>query len=112
MRRRNQIWILLVLGATLLAACTGSGVTSDLTFESEGEVESYHIITLLPKDAIPSIDNPQFYSAGEADEEYVPEELVIGVEFEGEARAYPIGLLSSREIVNDNVRGVPIAVTW
>jgi hypothetical protein len=72
----------------------------------------YQIITVLPKDAIPSIDNPRFYSVPEADEEYASEELVIGVEFDGEARAYSIPLLSSYEIVNDTVAGRAIAVTW
>jgi hypothetical protein len=72
----------------------------------------YRIITVLPVDAIRSIDDPQFYSVPEADEEYAPDELVIGVEFEGEARAYSITLLSSREIVNDTVAGRAIAVTW
>jgi hypothetical protein len=66
----------------------------------------------LPRDAIPAIDDPQFYGVEEADEEYGPEELVLGVEVDGEARAYSISLLSSREIVNDTVAGQPIAVTW
>jgi hypothetical protein len=72
----------------------------------------YQIITLLPKDAIRSIDDPKFYSVAEADEEYSPGEFIIGVEFDGEARAYSIPLLSSREIVNDTIQGRPIAVTW
>lgn len=70
------------------------------------------IVTLLPKDAIRSIDNPRFYSAEDADREYEPEELVLGVEIDGQARAYSVDLLSSHEIVNDVVAGVPIAVTW
>ena len=72
----------------------------------------YDIITLLPKDAIPSIDRPRFYSAAEADSEYDPDEVVLGVELNGDARAYSVGLLSSHEIVNDMVGGRPIAVTW
>ncbi|MCH7567508.1 MAG: DUF3179 domain-containing protein, partial [Nitrospirae bacterium] len=72
----------------------------------------YDIITLLPKDAIPSIDRPRFYSIQEADAEYEPDGVVIGVEFNGDARAYPVGLLSSHEIVNDMVGGRAIAVTW
>ena len=92
----------------ILAACAPSaepGTTGDTPPE-------YEIITLLPKDAIPSIDRPRFYSILEADAEYEPDEVVIGVEFDGDARAYPVGLLSSHEIVNDTVGGRPIAVTW
>jgi hypothetical protein len=70
------------------------------------------IITLLPKDAIPAIFDPQFLSAAEADEWYDPDELVLGVEIDGDARAYSIPLLSNREIVNDSISGRKIAVTW
>ena len=70
------------------------------------------IITLLPRDGIPAIDNPQFVSVAEADEAYDPDELVIGVEFNGESRAYSVPLLSNHEIVNDTVGGEKIAVTW
>ena len=74
--------------------------------------DDYEIVTLLPKDAIPSIDNPEFLTVAEAGEEYAPEELVMGVDFNGERRAYSTSLLSSHEIVNDVVGGKNIAVTW
>lgn len=70
------------------------------------------IITLLPRDGIPSIDNPKFYGVAEADAEYAPDELVLGVSINGDHRAYSTGLLSGHEIVNDTVGGRPIAVTW
>jgi hypothetical protein len=70
------------------------------------------IVTLLPRDAIPAIDNPRFLSAAEADEYYDPDELVMGVVYNGDARAYSVPFLSNREIVNDTVGGVKIAVTW
>lgn len=70
------------------------------------------IVTLLPRDAIPAIDNPRFLSAAEADTFYDPDELVIGVSFNGDSRAYSAPFLSSHEIVNDTVGGVKIAVTW
>jgi hypothetical protein len=79
---------------------------------NENKYSNLEIITLLPKDAIPAIDNPQFLTADEADEEYAPDELILGVEFNGDARAYSINLLSSHEIVNDTVGDVKISVTW
>ena len=70
------------------------------------------IVTLLPKDAIPAIFDPQFLTAEEADDWYSPDELVLGVEIDGDARAYSVPYLSGREIVNDEVGGRKIAVTW
>ncbi len=99
-----------IVAALILAACASSSEPQSVG--EEGQEPEYDIITLLPKDAIPSIDSPRFYSVQEADDEYEPDEVVMGVEFNGDARAYPIGLLSSHEIVNDMVGGRPIAVTW
>jgi hypothetical protein len=76
------------------------------------DIDDYRIVTLLPKDAIPAIDSPQFLDAESADKEYAPDEEVLGVVFDGEARAYSVPLLSSHEIVNDTVAGRKIAVTW
>ncbi len=110
--------------ALILAACgrqagTSSGDRpSSSQNDSEGNAgedvpaQDYRIVTLLPRDAIPSIDNPEFLMASEADSEYSPDEQVIGVSFNGQSRAYSISLLSSHEIVNDEVGGVKIAVTW
>ena len=41
-------------------------------------------------------------------------ETVLGLSINGQARAYPIGLIADveREIVNDTVAGRPIVVTW
>lgn len=76
------------------------------------EPQELKIITLLGFDGIPSIENPRFVSPDIADETYDPEELILGVEIEGDARAYSVPLLSRHEIVNDVVGGKPIAVTW
>ncbi len=70
------------------------------------------IRTLLPKDGIPSIDDPKFATATEADKFMKPDEMVIGVNIGGDRRAYSVPLLSSHEIVNDVVGGRKIAVTW
>lgn len=79
---------------------------------SSESTESYEVVTVLPRDAIPAIDNPQFYTVADADEEYVDQEMVLGVSLEGEKRAYSTTLLNRHEIVNDTVGGHPIAVTW
>lgn len=65
----------------------------------------------VPKDAIPAIDNPELLPAEKANR-LTPDEQVIGVVINGEARAYPIRILNGHEIVNDEIQGRPIAVTW
>lgn len=79
---------------------------------ADRDYSEYDIITLLPPDAIPAIDDPVFLTVEEADDEYAPDELILGVEFNGNARAYSIGFLSRHEIVNDTVGGVKLLVTW
>ncbi len=98
-----------------LAACSGSVETVTVpepNSSSPSNERELEIITLLPKDGIPAIDDPVFVSANEADLQYEPDELIIGVNFDGDARAYSIPMLSSHEIVNDTVGGRKIAVTW
>jgi len=65
-----------------------------------------------PKDGIPALSDPSFIAV--ADEVRIePREAVISVEIEGETpRAYPIRYLTWHEIVNDEVGGVPVAVTF
>ena len=106
-RRKCIFWLGLLL-LLALSAC----IRQQTTISAPDSDEEYEIITLLPRDAIPAIDNPSFLTASEADEFYDPDELIIGVEFDGDARAYSIPLLSNHEIVNDTVGGVKIAVTW
>ncbi len=65
-----------------------------------------------PRDGIPSIDNPTFVDPATASEWLADNEPVIALEIEGEARAYPLQILTWHEIVNDTVAGVPVAVTF
>ena len=103
-------------GLLLLASCQATQSTRAVETPVDNEVytpgEELKLVTLLPKDAIPSIDNPQFYGVEEANAEYADDELVLGVNLDGDARAYSTGLLSRHEIVNDVVNDRPIAVTW
>ena len=65
-----------------------------------------------PRDGIPAIDAPTFVSIAEAAERYTPTEPVIGLEVNGEARAYPLQVLTWHEIANDVIGGVPVTVTY
>lgn len=63
-----------------------------------------------PKDGIPSIDAPQFDSAETTP--FAADEWVVGMVVNGEAKAYPYGVLNWHEIVNDTVGGVNVSVTY
>ena len=77
-----------------------------------GGVYILEMISLRPKDAIRAILEPKFATPIAAETQMRISELVIGVSINGDARAYPIDVLSNHEIVNDVVGGEPIAVTW
>ncbi len=65
-----------------------------------------------PKDGIPSIDQPRFERADQADRWLGDDDQVIGVYRNGIARAYPQSILVWHEIVNDEFDGESIAVTY
>lgn len=64
------------------------------------------------KDGIPSIDNPKFESAAEADKWLNDNDLVLGLSFNGVVKTYPHRILNWHEIVNDFAGDIPIAVTY
>ncbi len=65
-----------------------------------------------PKDGIPPIDTPEFIPVRAVDVWLRPQEPVIVVQANGDARAYPIQILMWHEIVNDTVGGIPLVVTF
>ncbi len=65
-----------------------------------------------PKDGIPALSDPTFLAVSE-ETRLSDREPVITVEVEGAVpRAYPIRYLTWHEIVNDEVAGIPVAVTF
>lgn len=106
---------------------TAGAETSDLDaarepFEdSEGDGDSgrnpriddpnvYRYSKLLADDAIRPVYDPQFIPPEDAP--LKDDELVMGVALDGEAKAYPISVLRFREMVNDDLAGMHILVTW
>jgi hypothetical protein len=65
-----------------------------------------------PPDGIPSIDNPKFISVQEAEEFLKDSDLIVGLNINGDIRAYPLQILVWHEIVNDMVGNTPLAVTY
>ncbi len=63
-----------------------------------------------PKDGIPSIDQPRFVAADAVDLDDAAR--IIGLYHRGEARAYPQRILVWHEIVNDEVAGEALSITY
>ena len=64
----------------------------------------------LDRDQLFPIYEPTFLEAAAV--QWRGSDLVIGVEINGDARAYPVGILGLREIVIDTHQGIPTMVTW
>jgi hypothetical protein len=65
-----------------------------------------------PPDGIPAIDAPVFEDITAAREWLQPRDPVLVVDLDGDARAYPLAILTYHEIVNDEVAGQPLVVTY
>ncbi len=62
-------------------------------------------------DGIPSLDDPKLITAAEAD--YLrDDDLVFGVEINGDARAYPLRIMGWHEMFNETIGGVPVALAY
>ena len=124
MTQSGLIRLLFALPALLLVSCAAPPSPSPYAGEfigsydeaigpqgptAAGFSDADFVQLLLPDDIAPIYD-PQFVSA--ADARLPDEELVIGSSINGDARAYPAGVLYTREMVNDVVGGVPVLVTW
>jgi hypothetical protein len=64
----------------------------------------------VPKDGIPSIDDPVFVTPSTV--RLADREPVLSVALGDEAKAYPLRILIWHEIVNDEIGGEPVAVTY
>ncbi len=119
---KNAIIVILCLGAISFSAFRiirnqeveaqkplGSGGLAYNLSDSAGEFE--------PKQVVPpfeAITEAPFIQVAEVTDQVLDGELVLGLELNKEARAYPINMLTgpSREIINDTLGGIPIAATW
>lgn len=65
---------------------------------------------VLPRDAITPVYEPEFIAGSEI--AWPADAQVIGVAEGDEAKAYPVSFLNGREMVVDEIDGIPILVTW
>ena len=62
-------------------------------------------------DGIPSLDNPTLISSAQATY-MLDDDLVFGIEINGDARAYPLRIMGWHEMFNDVIGGVPVALAY
>ena len=110
MHRLLSIFCALLVGPSVAAAQLTDAWRTDFT---------NHVVPLdeivsggPPKDGIPAIDHPQFVSIADADAWLDDREPVVVLSRGGEAKAYPLQILMWHEIVNDEIVGIPITVTF
>lgn len=101
MRYIILLWLAVALGACAAPPAPPVPTVTPLPLE-----------TLFPPDAVRALEEPSVVPAAEAAPHITAGGWVMGVEIGGEARAYPLGLLSRYEIVNDTLGGEPIAVIF
>jgi uncharacterized protein DUF3179 len=115
----GAVVIALAAGSYLIVTRTESSPPSDVGTSglrdgspvSGPRLAKGDIIDVLPKDGIPAIDEPRFETV-EAVDWLADKEPVIVIELNGDARAYPLQIMTWHEIVNDEVGGTPLAVTF
>ncbi len=96
-----------ILASTDALATTKNGFDLD-----DASVPPEQILNGGPaKDGIPSLDKPEYVSAKDASF-LKSKDRVLGIEFNGTTRAYPIKILNYHEIVNDSAGGKPIVITY
>ena len=118
-----RVTLVLALLLGLSTACASA--QSDLPPDAPRQLQQFdtdlskHSIDLAelrsggpPKDGIPSIDAPSFVAPSAASDWIAPQEPVIALAHNGEAKAYPLQILTFHEIVNDRIGGTPVAVTF
>ena len=121
-----------IIGISLVVLIPGMDINSVSISNSTTITESIHpVYTLVgeeenrnivppelivnggpPPDGIPSIDNPKFIQIRKAEEFLEDSDLVVGLNINGDIRAYPLQILVWHEIVNDKVGNTPVAVTY
>ena len=110
---RWVVYALLLLGVADLFSNPSVSFSGDNGFDlSEPLVPRDAILHGGPaRDGIPSVDRPRFVSAAKA-RFLKPDDRVLGLEYDGVVRAYPIKILNYHEIVNDRIKQQAIVISY
>ncbi len=85
-------------------------------WQTDFSIKSVHLSEITQaaagRDIIPPIDAPQFARAAEMAAGLPPNEPIAVLQLGDLVRAYPLRVLTWHEIVNDQIDGLPVAVTF
>ncbi len=101
-RARASAILLLSLS---LASCRSAGVPapkSSAPATTQAEVKA---------EPLPPLDHAPLLR-GRAATYLTPEDLVLGIEIGGDARAYPLRILDRHGVANETIGRIPVALTW
>ena len=99
--------LLYFVNVNVLPAMTLNGFDLDDPLVAEDQIQRGG----PPRDGIPSIDEPKFIAAADADF-LKGDDRVLGLVINNEARAYPLAILNWHEIVNDSFTGLAVMVSF
>ena len=118
-KRKNKNYFYVFLGVILIIfilffANQKNEIIEESEFEATDDqiiLGKPRIIPDVPKDAIPPLDFPKYVKADEVDF-LGGNDLVIGVDINNDVRAFPINILNWHEIVNENIGGKDVLVSY
>jgi Protein of unknown function (DUF3179) len=102
----RPVWAALAAGALVLSACKTGGYK---TKPRIAVVEGDPIVAMATPESMRSLSHPTYVPVKKHIDPPFPDEKVLGVALGG-PRMYPIGLLDTYEVINDEGEGTPYVV--
>ncbi len=103
--------LLIIITLCFLAGCNNSTTATSIP-EPSPTASALAFERKVPFGVIEVLDMPQTVTPENAAGHINPTDLIMGMEINGESRAYPIGVMRRYEIANDVLGGEAIAVTF
>lgn len=103
---------------TLTSLCAGARDAQEPSFSNGFELEGGIVAPIEidhggpGRDGIPALDNPIFLEGAAREQQIRPDDRVMGVNYQGVAKAYPIAILDYHEVVNDRFGDTPLTITF
>lgn len=109
--KRLGFFLTLLITNVGLSQCLASGLFNDFDINNSSIATTEIHKGGPPRDGIPSIDEPVFISANQADF-LKAQDRVLGLRRNGISKAYPISIMNWHEIVNDEIAKEAVVVTY
>ena len=109
--KRLSFLLTLLVTTAGLSQCMASGPFNDFDINNSSIASSEIHQGGPPRDGIPSIDKPIFVSLNQANH-LNAQDRILGLQRNGISKAYPISILNWHEIVNDEIGGEAVVVSF